>query len=54
MFSGNCDSHKNGPEECSTKIYVTLERIMLMNAEIRCPVDTLSTDIWPMAIDYAA
>ena len=54
MFSGNCDLHKNGPEDCSIKIYVTLERNMLMNSEIRFPVDTLSTDICPVAMDYAA
>ena len=24
-----------------------------MRAALRCPEDTLSTDIWPMAMDYA-
>ena len=26
---------------------------MLMHAALRCPEDTLSTDLWPMAMNYA-
>ena len=30
-----------------------MARTMLMHAALRCPEDTLSNDIWPMAMDYA-
>ena len=30
-----------------------LLRTMLMHAALRCPEETLSTDIWPMEMDYA-
>ena len=46
-------SHQNGAAECSIKTVVAMSRTMLMHAVIRCPEDTLSTDIWPMAMDYA-
>ena len=29
-----------------------MARTMLMHAALRCPQDTLSTDIWPMAMHY--
>ena len=30
-----------------------MERTMLMHTALRCPYDTLSTDIWPTEIDYS-
>ena len=32
---------------------VTMARTMLMHAALRCPDDTFSTDLWPMAMYYA-
>ena len=29
-----------------------MARTMLMHAALRCPEDTLSTDLWPMTMDY--
>ena len=52
-FSGAGASHQNGAAERAIKTVVTMERTMLMHAELRCPEDTLSTDLWPMAIYYA-
>ena len=52
-FSGSGASHQNGAAERAIKPVVTMERTMLMHAALRCPEDTLSTDLWPMAMDYA-
>ena len=52
-FSGAGASHQNGAAERAIKMIVTMERTMLMQAALRCPEDTLSTDIWPMEMDYA-
>ena len=52
-FSGNRASHKNGAEERATKTVVTMERTMLIHVVLRCPEDKFSTDLWPMAMDYA-
>ena len=30
-----------------------MARTMLIHAALRCPEETFSTDIWPMAMDYA-
>ena len=30
-----------------------MSRTMLMHAALRCPEDILSTDLWPMAMDYS-
>ena len=46
-------SHQNGSAERSIKTVVTMARTMLMHAALICPEDTLSTDIWPMAMYYA-
>ena len=46
-------SHQNEAAECAIKTVVTTEMIMLMHAALRCTEDTLSTDIWPMAMYYA-
>ena len=48
-----CPPHQNGAAECAIKTVVTMETTMLMHAALRCNEDTLSTDIWPMAIYYA-
>ena len=44
-FSGAGASHKNGAAERAIKEVVTMARTMLMHAALRCPEDTLSTDI---------
>ena len=52
-FSRAGASHQNGAAERNIKTVVTTERNMLMHATLRFPEDTLSTDIWPMTMDYA-
>ena len=52
-FSGAVVSHKNRAEECAIKTVVIMARTMLMHAALRCPEDTLSTNLWTMAMDYA-
>ena len=52
-FSGAGASHQNGAAEHAIKTVVTTEIIMLMHAALICPEDTLSTDILPIAMDYA-
>ena len=44
---------KNGAAERAIKTVVTMASTMLIHAAIRCPEDTFSTDLWPMAIYYA-
>ena len=52
IFSGSGASHQNGAVERAIKTVVTISRTMLMHTALRCPEDTLSTDIWPMEMDY--
>ena len=52
-FSGAGASHQNGATERAIKTVVTMANTMLINAALRCPEDTLSTDIWPMEMDYS-
>ena len=47
-FIGSGASHQNGAAERAIKVVFTMRRTMLMHAALRCPKDTLSTDIWPM------
>ena len=51
-FSGAGASNQNGAAERAIKTVVTMARNMLMHAALRCPEDTLSTDLWEMAMDY--
>ena len=51
-FSGAGASHQNGAAERAIKTVVTMARTMLMHAALRCPEETLSTDLWPRAMDY--
>ena len=51
-FSGAGASHQNGASDHTIKMLVTMARTMLMHAALRCTEDTLSTDLWPMEIDY--
>ena len=53
IFSGAGSPHYNGASYCAIKIVVTMARTTLINAAVRCPEEKLSTDIWPMAMDYA-
>ena len=52
-FSGDGASHQNGAADRTIKTAVTMARTILMHAAIRCTEDTLSTDIWPMEMNYA-
>ena len=52
-FSGAVASYQNGAVERAIKTVVTIERTVLMHADLRFTEDTLSTDLWPMEIDYA-
>ena len=52
-FSGAGSSHKNGAAKWAIKTVVTMERTMLMHAALICTEDTLSTDLWPLAMYYA-
>ena len=52
-FSGYGASHKNGAADRVINTVVIMSRTMLMHAAIRCPEDTLSTDIWSMAMYYS-
>ena len=45
IFSGAGTSYQNGSAERTIKTVVTMARTMLMHAALRCPEDTLSTDI---------
>ena len=51
-FSGAGASYQNGAAELEIKTVVTMASTMFMHATIRCPEDTLSTDLWPMVMDY--
>ena len=51
-FSGAGASHQNGALEHAIKTVVNMARTMLMHAVLICPEDTLSTDLWPMTMDY--
>ena len=51
-FSGAGASHQNGAAERSIKTVVTMASTMLMQADLRCPEDTLSTDLWRMEMAY--
>ena len=52
-FSRAGSSHQNGAAERAIKTVVIMAGTMLMHAALRCPEDTLSTYLWPMAMDYA-
>ena len=51
-FSGEGASRQIVAAERAIKTAVTMARTMLMHAAIICPEDTLTTDIWPMVMDY--
>ena len=52
-FSGASVLHQNGLEDRASKTVVTMVRTMLMHSALICNEDTLSTNIWPMAMDYS-
>ena len=52
-FSGAGASHQNGAAERAIRAVFTISRTMWMHPLLRCPEDTLSTDIWTMEMDYA-
>ena len=47
-FSGAGASYQNRSAERPIKTVVTVERTMLMHADITCTEDKLSTYLWPM------
>ena len=51
-FSGAGYSPQNGAAERAIKTVVTMPRTTLIHAELICKYDTLSTDIYPMAMGY--
>jgi hypothetical protein len=51
-FSGVGAHHQNGAAERAIRTIFTIARTMLTHAAIRWP-DAISTDLWPMAVDYA-
>ena len=51
-FVGAGDSHKNWAAYHAIKTVVTMKRVIFMHAKIRCPGETLSADLCPMAMDY--
>ena len=53
MFSGAGAPHQNGATERAIKTVVTMARTMLMQAALRFPEDTFSTDLWTMEMYYA-
>ena len=52
-FNGAGASHKNGSAERTIKTVVTMAITTLMHNVLIFPEDTFTTDIWPMAMDYA-
>ena len=52
-FSGAGASYKNGVSERAIKAVVSMASTMLMHAALICPENTLSTDIWPMEMNYS-
>ena len=52
IFSGAGASHKNGAPERAIKTVVTMARTMFMHTVIRCTEEKISTDLWPMEINY--
>ena len=51
-FSGVGAHHQNGAAERAIRTIFTIARTMLTHAAIRWP-DAITTDLWPMALDYA-
>ena len=51
-FSGAGASHQNGAAKSTINTVVTMTGTMLMHSALRYPDETLSTDIWPMEMDY--
>ena len=54
IFSGAGASHQNGAAERVIKTVVTMEMTMLMHTTLRCLEDALYSELWPIAMDYAA
>ena len=52
-FSVSGASHQNGAAERAINTLVTMAKTLLMQAALRCSEDKFSTDLWPMAMDYA-
>jgi hypothetical protein len=53
-FSGVGTGHQNGVAERGIKTVVNMARTMLLHAAIHGPDGFVSTQLWPMAMDYAA
>lgn len=53
-FSGSGAAHQNAVAEQAIKTVVYMARTMLIHAAMRSPENTITPDLWPMAMDYAA
>ena len=53
-FSGSGAAHQNAVAERAIKTVVYMARTMLIHAAMRSPENTITPDLWPMAMDYAA
>ena len=53
-FSGVGTGHQNGVAERGIKTVVNMARTMLLHAAIHGPDGFVTTQLWPMAMDYAA
>ena len=53
-FSGAGTSHQNGAAYRAIKTVVTTERTVSMHGALRCPEDTLSTDLCPMVAPHTS
>ena len=53
-FSGSRAAHQNAVAERAIKTVVYMARTMLIHAASRSPENTITPDLWPMAMDYAA
>ena len=52
-FSGAGAAHQNGVAKRGTQTVIRMSRTMLMNFAMRSPQVTITTELWPMAIDQA-
>ena len=53
-FSGSGAAHQNGVAERAILNVVNMARTMMLHSAMRSADGSLNTDLWPMAMDYAA
>ena len=52
-YSGSHTGFQNGVAERAIQTIVSMARTMMLHAALRTPEKELSSDLWPMAMDYA-